>query len=61
MKSLKPVIDFKKQPYAEPKFMLPPDTSKLPVPFSNLMKTAELSNYNTKWLIMHSNCHSIIK
>jgi hypothetical protein len=48
MKSLKPVIDFKKQPYAEPKFMLPPDTSKLPVPFSNLMKTAELSNYNTK-------------
>ena len=36
--SLKPKIDFKKQPYAEPKFMLPPDSSKLPVPFEDLIK-----------------------
>ena len=38
MKNLKPKIDFKKQLYAEPKFMLPPETSKLPLPFEELLK-----------------------
>lgn len=36
--NLKPRIDFKKQPYAEPKFMLPPDAEKLPMPFEGLLK-----------------------
>lgn len=38
--NLKPRIDFKKHPYAEPKFMLPPDSDKLPIPFENLIKKA---------------------
>ena len=38
MKNLRPKVDFKKQPYAEPKFMLPPDASTLPIPFEHLLK-----------------------
>lgn len=45
MKGLKLKVDYKKQPYAEPKFMLPPDSQKLPIPFENLLKkTATSSN-----------------
>lgn len=40
-KGLKPKIDFKKQPYAEPKFMLPPDAEKLPLPFESLIKKSQ--------------------
>ena len=41
IKNLKPKIDFKKQPYAEPKFMLPPESSKLPMPFPDLIQEHE--------------------
>ena len=47
MKGLKLKVDYKKQPYAEPKFMLPPDSQKLPIPFENLRKkTATSSNFS---------------
>lgn len=38
IKGLRPKVDFKKQPYAEPKFMLPPDSEKLPLPFEKIIK-----------------------
>ncbi len=42
--NLKPRVDIKKHLYAEPRFMLPPDSDKLPIPFENLIK----KNNNTK-------------
>lgn len=50
MKGLKPKVDFKKQPYAEPKFMLPPDSDKLPLPFENLIQKLPASNPKPQWL-----------
>ena len=44
--NIRPKIDFKKQPYAEPKFMLPPDSSKLPIPFEHLLKQEKNTNNN---------------
>ena len=49
MKGLKPKVDFKKQPYAEPKFMLPPDSDKLPPPFESLMQKLPASNPKAQW------------
>lgn len=39
MFNLKPKIDFKKQRYAESKFMLPPMADELPQPFESIIKS----------------------
>lgn len=47
--NLKPRVDIKKHLYAEPKFMLPPDSDKLPIPFENLIKKNSNTKTSSQW------------